>query len=39
MNKKIHSLALLVNLGIYGVALPAMADDKPPPPRSTKTRW
>lgn len=27
MNKKIHSLALLVNLGIYGVALPAMADD------------
>lgn len=28
MNKKIHSLALLVNLGIYGVALPAVADDK-----------
>jgi ferric enterobactin receptor len=28
MNKKIHSLALLVNLGIYGVALPALADDK-----------
>ncbi|XPE46580.1 hypothetical protein ACNKHO_03280 [Shigella flexneri] len=27
MNKKIHSLALLVDLGIYGVALPAMADD------------
>ena len=27
MNKKIHSLALLVNLGIYGVALPALADD------------
>ncbi|ENT5618091.1 TonB-dependent siderophore receptor [Enterobacter hormaechei] len=27
MNKKIHSLALLVNLGIYGVALPVMADD------------
>ena len=27
MNKKIHSLALLVNLGIYGVALPAMAEE------------
>ena len=27
MNNKIHSLALLVNLGIYGVALPAMAED------------
>lgn len=27
MNKKIHSLALLVNLGIYGVAMPALADD------------
>ncbi|SQB21312.1 outer membrane receptor FepA [Citrobacter koseri] len=25
MNNKIHSLALLVNLGIYGVALPVMA--------------
>ncbi len=28
MNKKIHSLALLVNLGIYGAALPAMAEEK-----------
>jgi len=28
MNNKIHSLALLVNLGIYGVALPAMAEDQ-----------
>ena len=27
MNKKIHSLALLVNLGIYGVALPALANN------------
>lgn len=27
MNKKIHSLALLVNLGIYGVALPALAEE------------
>ncbi|VEA41241.1 outer membrane receptor FepA [Salmonella enterica subsp. enterica] len=28
MNKKIHSLTLLVNLGIYGAALPVMAEDK-----------
>lgn len=27
MNKKIHSLALLVNLGIYGVALPVLAEE------------
>lgn len=27
MNKKIHSVALLVNLGIYGAALPAMAEE------------
>ncbi|MDN8598146.1 TonB-dependent siderophore receptor [Citrobacter sp. S2-9] len=27
MNKKIHSLALLVNLGIYGIALPALAEE------------
>jgi len=27
MNNKLHSLALLVNLGIYGAALPAMAAD------------
>ena len=27
MNKKIHSLALLVNLGIYGVALPLHAEE------------
>jgi len=27
MNKKIHSLTLLVNLGIYGVALPLYAQD------------
>ena len=27
MNNKIHSLALLVNLGIYGVALPVMAEE------------
>ncbi|MEY5543900.1 hypothetical protein WI902_09490, partial [Salmonella enterica subsp. enterica serovar Corvallis] len=26
MNKKIHSLTLLVNLGIYGAALPVMAE-------------
>jgi ferric enterobactin receptor len=39
MNKKIHSLALLVNLGIYGVALPAVADTTTPPLRSTKIRW
>jgi hypothetical protein len=38
MNKKIHSLALLVNLGIYGVALPAWQTTTPPL-RSTKTRW
>ncbi|VEA38118.1 outer membrane receptor FepA [Salmonella enterica subsp. enterica] len=28
MNKKIHSLTLLVNLGIYGAALPVMAEEK-----------
>lgn len=28
MNKKIHSLTLLVNLGIYGATLPVMAEDK-----------
>ncbi len=27
MNKKIHSLTLLVNLGIYGAALPVMAEE------------
>lgn len=28
MNNKIHSLTLLINLGIYGVALSAMAEDQ-----------
>ena len=27
MNKKIHSLAILVNLGVYGIALPAVAEE------------
>ncbi|KNC08659.1 outer membrane receptor protein [Klebsiella sp. RIT-PI-d] len=30
MNNKIHSLALLVNLGIYGVALPLHAEESTP---------
>jgi ferric enterobactin receptor len=29
MNNKIHSLAVLVNLGIFGTALPAMAAETP----------
>ena len=36
MNKKIHSLALLVNLGIYGVAQAQEPTDTPVDRKSTR---